>query len=111
MGEMPLCRKEAHMMKAICMAVLSAGLALPMVAMGQNQQTTTTETQTQDPSTNMAKTTKTTTTESTQGMTKAQMKAQRKQQKADERASKDKTNALKQDNKAMDSAEKAQNPQ
>jgi hypothetical protein len=100
------------MMKAICIAVLSAGLALPMMAMGQNQQTTTTETQqTRDPSMNTEKTTKTTTTESTQGMTKAQMKAQRKQQKADERAAKDKTNALKQNNKATDSAEKAQNPQ
>lgn len=101
--------EKEYVMRAIYMAVLGAGLALPLAAGAQEQQTTTMSIPTQTTETTR------TTTNMTQPMSKSEMKTQRNQQKMQEnsaknssKAARERQKALQHQNKATNAAEKAQ---
>jgi hypothetical protein len=97
-----LCARKGVLMRALYVAVLGAGLALPLVSVAQEQQTTTTITPTQT-----TETTRTTTTNNIQPMTKSEMKAQRNEQKVQENSAKNNSKAAKERSKALIHQDKA----
>lgn len=100
--------KEVMMksIKILGMVALSATLALPMTAFGQQTQEQQTTTTTQGPSGDQTKTT--TDKTSTSGMTKQQMKQQKKAQKEQRKAEKENIKAQKHNQNASNMQ---QNPQ